>query len=268
MNIRDIQYNRYFLVVADGENFPESACKSAAVFAKGFNKGLALISLAEQNTEAFKQASEAFFRQADYPFICEACTGAIEDLCDLTERTESPMLFIEINPKGRFSKVMTWFKGLRDLRIPFILMKTGMEITDFDHILVPISYLVEEKEKGPYTSNMGRFLKSHIHLLQAKDYGSKTPRNVADITALYDKFKESEPIEYSIVQASKDSFKVDREAVARTAEFDAKMIVISTSRDYGLDDLFFGPKEQHVFQATTVPVMCINPRGDLYVLCW
>ena len=155
MNIRDIQYNRYFLVVADGENFPESACKSAAVFAKGFNKGLALISLAEQNTEAFKQASEAFFRQADYPFICEACTGAIEDLCDLTERTESPMLFIEINPKGRFSKVMTWFKGLRDLRIPFILMKTGMEITDFDHILVPISYLVEEKEKGPYTSNMG-----------------------------------------------------------------------------------------------------------------
>ncbi|MBP5319020.1 MAG: universal stress protein [Paludibacteraceae bacterium] len=268
MNIRDLQFNRYFLVVADGENFPLSACQSAALFAQGFEKGLALVSLAETNSPAFTAAAEAFFADAPYPYLCEACTASTEDLCALSERTESPMLFIEINPKGRFGSSMYWFKALRELRIPFVLTKTGMEIRSFAQVLVPVCYLVEEKEKGPYTANMGRFLKSHIRLLQARDYGTKAQRNVNDITALYDKFSGSEAVSYEVIPAKKDSFKVEREAAARCHEFGADMLVISTSRDYGLDDLIFGPKEQHVFRESPVPVMCINPRGDLYVLCW
>jgi hypothetical protein len=45
------------------------------------------------------------------------------------------------------------------------------------------------------------------------------------------------------------------------------MLIISASRDYGLDDIFFGPKELKVIRQSPVPVMVINPRKDLYTLC-
>jgi hypothetical protein len=67
---------------------------------------------------------------------------------------------------------------------------------------------------------------------------------------------------------SKDSFKVEKEVTLSAIKNGYDMVIISTSRDYGLDDIILGPKEQHIFNATQVPLMCINPRGDLYVLCW
>jgi len=45
------------------------------------------------------------------------------------------------------------------------------------------------------------------------------------------------------------------------------MIIVSASRDYGLDDILFGPKEYHVVKKSDIPVLLVNPRGDLYALC-
>ena len=50
------------------------------------------------------------------------------------------------------------------------------------------------------------------------------------------------------------------------ASYNVSLLMISASRDYGLDDILFGPKELKVIKST-VPVMVINPRGDLYALC-
>ena len=139
-----------------------------------------------------------------------------------------------------------------------------MPLPKFEKILVPVAFLPEEKEKGSYSSNMGRFLGSEIQILQAKDYGTRAQKNVDAITKVYDGFE----LKYSISKASKDSFKVEKEAVEMAMSGEYGMVLITNSRDYGLDDIIFGPKEQHLFKSTTTPLMCINPRGDLYVLCW
>lgn len=263
MNLRELDYSRHFLVVCDGNKFPQRAFEAACIFAKGFEKGLTLLVLGTATNEFRKQASEQTLLD-NKQFIFAECEGSLQEVTDLTERTETPIVFFEIGRKGMFSNPMTLFKGLRELRIPFVLVKEGAPTIHFDRVLVPVCYLAEEKEKAPYTSNMARFLQSVPVILQAKDYGSKTPANVKSITSLYDKFDSK----YEILQAEKDSFKVEKEAAQRALQENAGMVVISTSRDYGLDDLLFGPKELHVFNACPVPLMCINPRGDLYVLCW
>jgi len=263
MNIRELSYSRHFLVVADGKHFPEKAYQAASLFAKAFAKGLTLLALGDASEEFINKA-ESKGQEADYPFIFESCQGTLVDVCDLSERTETPIIFFEITKKGTYSNPMNIFKGLRDLRIPFVMVKEDTSKIDFSNIIVPIGYLPEEKEKAPYSSNMGRFLHSEILLLKANDYGSKTAKNVESIRSLFDKFN----LKYEIRKAVNDSFKVEKEAVSIAAKENAGMVIISTSRDYGLDDMFFGPKELHIFKATTVPLMCINPRGDLYVLCW
>ena len=111
---------------------------------------------------------------------------------------------------------------------------------------------------------MGRFLGSEIQILQAKDYGTRAKKNVDAITKVYDGFE----LKYSVEMGKKDSFKVEKEAVEMAMNGEYGMVLITNSRDYGLDDIIFGPKEQHLFKSTTTPLMCINPRGDLYVLCW
>ena len=264
MNIRDIEFSRNFLVLSDGVHFPASAVKLAAQFADGFQKNLAVVCLNPHPDDAFSMQLEKL--KAERAETCSywCVDGTLDDVIDLTERTETPILFIEISPKGSFSKPMRFFKGLHELRIPFVLVRAGMEIRPMDRVVVPIGYLVEEREKAPYTSNMGRFLDTEIVLLQANDYGSKTPANIQEICKLYNSFK----LRYQIVKAQKDSFKVEREACQKADELVAGMAVFSTSRDYGLDDLLFGPKELDAYQRCPVPAMFINPRKDLYVLCW
>lgn len=263
MNIRDLSYSRHFLVVSDGQEFPSRAMECALQFARGFSKGLTLLSINETVSDAYRSAVAAV-DTTGVNFIDAAADCTFDDLVEMSERTETPIMFFGVTKSGFFSRTMRIFEGLRDLRIPFVLVKHNCEEINLSKILVPVAYLTEEKEKAPYSSNMGRFLKSEIVVLQANDYGTKAARNVEAITKLYDKFE----LKYEVRKARKNSFKVEMEAARMARGEHAGMVVISTSRDYGLDDIIFGPKEKHIVSAATTPVMCINPRGDLYVLCW
>lgn len=264
MNIRELTYNRRFLVLSDGKHFPTKALESARQFANGFEKGFCLLALCDDVDENFDNRARQYANSCKEDFQYNVCSGTLPDVCDTSERTETPIIFVETAKNSKFSKVMTIFKAFRNLRIPYVIIKEDCQEINFTEILVPVTYLPEEKEKAPYSCNMGRFLHSRITVLQAKDYGSKTPANVKAITGFYDKFN----LDYTVRQATKDSFKVEMEAVQLAKETNAGMVVISTSRDYGLDDLIFGPKEEHIYKISTKPLMCINPRGDLYVLCW
>lgn len=265
MNIREIEYCRHFLVIAHGDYFPKNAFTAAKIFAQGFKKGLTLLIWESKMSDEFSvELEEEKKSLADTPFICESIDGGFSDIVEMTERTETPMIFIEFSKKRGFYRPNNFFKGFRDLRIPFIMLKDNMSIPDFRKILVPVAFLPEEKEKGSYSSNMGRFLSSEIHILQAKDYGTRAQKNVDAITKVYDGFN----LNYTVSKGSKDSFKIEKEAVEMASNGDYGMVLISNSRDYGIDDIIFGPKEQHLFKSTSTPLMCINPRGDLYVLCW
>ncbi len=264
MNIRELTYNRRFLVLSDGRHFPVKALEAANMFATGYQKSFCLLALCDNVDADFENLARQYEAAHADNFMYSACSGDLQDVCDLAERTETPIIFVETAKNSRFSNIMPVFKAFRSLRIPYVILKSNGKDIDFSKVLVPVAFLPEEKEKAPYSCNMGRFLKSEITVLQAKDYGSKTPANVRSITTFYDKFE----LPYTVMPAKKDSYKVELEAVKMANEDNYGMVVISTSRDYGLDDIFFGPKELKLYKTSQVPLMCINPRGDLYVLCW
>ncbi len=264
MNLRELTYSRQFLVVADGKHFPASALQLASQFAQGFEKGLFLLVWNETCSYEFAQQWTSAIATLTCPVDMGCYTGTYDDLIAMTERTETPMVFFEVSKHSQFNKVMPIFKGLRTLRIPFLLTKEGMPIQPLSNIAVPVCFLPEEKEKAPYSSNMGRFLQSTLHLIVANDYGTRAQKNAAAIASLYDKFN----LNYTTEKGKKDSFKVEKEVATQAVAKGYNMVIISTSRDYGWDDIILGPKEQHIFEKSQVPLMCINPRGDLYVLCW
>ena len=139
-------------------------------------------------------------------------------------------------------------------------------------ILVPVTMLEEEVYKAEICTYLARKMGAHIILLRANDYGSKAKRNTQRIITHIQSIAErtGETISHEERVAKSDSFHIHKEIVGAQVMRqlgDQAMILLTASREYGLDDWVFGPPEQYVIRKSLVPVMLVNPRADLFSLC-
>jgi nucleotide-binding universal stress UspA family protein len=181
---------------------------------------------------------------------------------DFCETNEVSFLIIQ-QLKYNSKNIQKTLNVCRQLRIPYSLLAINQAITSIKNTLVPINFLEEELEKAQFASAFGRFCNAKIHLLQANDYGSKAELNTTRIQELLTKFD----LQVIRTKAKTDSFKVDFEALNIANQSQTDLILITASREYGLDDLIFGPRELKLLKKSTTPLLLINPRGDLYALC-
>lgn len=138
-------------------------------------------------------------------------------------------------------------------------------------ILVPVTMLEEEVYKAEICTYLARKTGAHLILLRANDYGSKAKRNtqriITHIQTIAD--RTGETITYEERVAKGDSFHIHKELhqlpIANNQY--PNLILLTASREYGLDDWLFGPPEQYVIRKSEVPVMLVNPRADLFSLC-
>lgn len=157
-------------------------------------------------------------------------------------------------------------------------------------ILVPVTMLEEEVYKAEICTYLARKTGAHLILLRANDYGSKAQRNTQRIITHIQTIAErtGETITYEERVAKGDSFHIHKEIVGdqairllgdrapqnatnvsgNSAEAIGRgLVLLTASREYGLDDWLFGPPEQYVIRHSQVPVMLVNPRADLFSLC-
>ena len=141
-------------------------------------------------------------------------------------------------------------------------------------ILVPVTMLEEEVYKAEICTYLARKTGAHLILLRANDYGSKAKRNTQRIITHIQTVAErtGETITYEERVAKGDSFHIHKELHTYTSlpfreGTGVGLIILTASREYGLDDWLFGPPEQYVIRKSEVPVMLVNPRADLFSLC-
>ena len=157
----------------------------------------------------------------------------------------------------------------REERRPYVFVTNTMNIKPLHRLLVPVSMLEEETYKAEICTYLARKTGAHIILLQANDYGSHARQNVNRIVTHIKAVMErtGENISYEVAQAKKDSFSLVSEASECQRDFRHDLLILTASRDYGLDDILFGPPERKAIQRALVPVMLVNPREDLFSLC-
>lgn len=176
---------------------------------------------------------------------------------------------IRIECENNARVIQHHLNALREERKPYVFITKTMNIKPLRRLLVPVSMLEEETYKAEIGTYLARKTGAHIILLQANDYGSHARQNVNRIVTHIKAVSErtGEPISYEIAQARKDSFKLTQEAAERQRDFQHDLLILTASRDYGLDDILFGPPERKAIQKALVPVMLVNPREDLFSLC-
>jgi hypothetical protein len=224
---------------------------SAAALATSLGKELAVCCQTEDN----------LLPDAHYTFL-KAPEKGFEQVAELCEQNDVSFLFIQL-PTTKLSALKKMLESCRDLRIPYIFFKDHYPVLNLSKVFLPVNFLEEELEKAQFAAAFGRFCNASVLVLQANDYGSKAATNVAKMKELFDKF--SFPVTVEI--AKSDSFKVEKEAVQRAENENAGLVIVSASREYGLDDVIFGCKEYHLVRKSTVPLLLVNPRADLYTLC-
>ncbi|MDR1679627.1 MAG: hypothetical protein LBR81_07610 [Prevotellaceae bacterium] len=260
----------HIFVFTSHEEYPASAVALAQQFSRGYEKPLCFVSFLDKKIKASKSEIEAIHRQwlnelapqCELPPASHILDSRV-DFQAFMERAEASIVIFQLSENAGYNKVMPLLKMCRELRVPYIFSKPYFEPAELQKILVPVSFLVEDREKGVFANSLGRWFGAELLLMPAKDYGTKARQNTHAICSLLDKYNLS----YKFIEAMKDSFKVELEAIRRTGELGADLTLISASREYGLDDIVFGPKELACINEASVPVMLINPRADLYVLC-
>ena len=139
-------------------------------------------------------------------------------------------------------------------------------------ILVPITMLEEEVYKAEICTYLARKTGAHLILLRANDYGSKAIQNTQRIITHIQTISErtGTSISYEERVAKGDSFHIHKELhtiLPLEGGDRGGLILLTASREYGVDDWLFGPPEQYVIRHCQVPVMLVNPRSDLFSLC-
>ena len=132
--------------------------------------------------------------------------------------------------------------------------------------------LEEEVYKAEICTYLARKTGAHLILLRANDYGSKALHNTQRIITHIQTVSErtGTPISYEERVAKGDSFHIHKELATLSTTLQDKdniLLLLTASREYGVDDWLFGPPEQYVIRHSQVPVMLINPRSDLFSLC-
>ena len=179
----------------------------------------------------------------------------------------------------------------REERRPYVITTPlTSSLSPLTSILVPVTMLEEEVYKAEICTYLARKTGAHLILLRANDYGSKAKRNTQRIITHIQTIAErtGETITYEERVAKGDSFHIHKEivgdqvirllgdrapqnATSISGNPDEAMrgglILLTASREYGLDDWLFGPPEQYVICHSPVPVMLVNPRADLFSLC-
>lgn len=188
-------------------------------------------------------------------------TGELDYIDSIVDDKDAALLVIGLNHNH---EIQSYLNKCRQLRVPYIFVKNELNTNyTIESILLPITNLEEEREKGPYASSFARHFECNIQFYQPNDYGSKAATNIEAMKVLFHSFN----LTYTTIKGKKDSSNIELETAQTHINTPNSLLIISASRDYGLDDLIFGPKERKILKTTNIPTMLINPRGDLYALC-
>lgn len=186
--------------------------------------------------------------------------GLMEDLADKYEAV------LIISRASRFQKLSG---VLRVSPIPFLFVnETRTEIPEYKKIVLPVDLRKETKDAVLWASYFARFNNSGVNVLAATDKNKENIRsvtkNILSIKNLFSKLN----IAVKVFKGKQNSLNIQFEALELAKSSGADLIIVLGSSYISFIDLLIGlPEKKMIKKAGDLPVLIINPRKDMYILC-
>lgn len=239
-------------------------------FAERLGKGLIVLSVSKEGVgDWIKQYGVPFIGlKGDWKTAIDGLPTALGGVLAVTAVDLSA-------PRTSITNPATMLKCFRDCKIAYLAVngqrsEVGSQWPE--STVLSLDHRRESKEKLIWASYMVRFIGSKLTVATPdyKDDGfrEKLRNNLLSLK----KFYTSLGIEYSTATIPSSSFKSPDLLLTESPTLiskDSTLLIAMTTdrRDRDLGDLLGGTTERKLLQRSQIPILFLNQRDDLYVLC-
>jgi nucleotide-binding universal stress UspA family protein len=228
---------------------------------------LAHIVSKKEEVEKFKgilevYALEAFKKFSIKPRVIVKQGTIFSSIGEIADELDAEMVIMGTHGmKGMQKLTGSWaLKVIVSSKVPFVVVQSPPEANNFEHIVFPVDFRREDKEKVNALIYLYKHFNSKIHIIKTEKSDKRLLKGVNANIAFTRKILEQKNVKYDIVSApGKKSFA--KETIDYAVSIKAELIVIMTTKNIGLADYVMGADEQYIIaNSAKIPVMCINPR--------
>jgi nucleotide-binding universal stress UspA family protein len=131
----------------------------------------------------------------------------------------------------------------------------------FHHIVFPIDFRVENKEKLAMAIFMGKYFDSRIHILKTVSVDKSLTRKTNINLNFAVKHLIQNNVDYEIHEAPHG--KLAQYTVEFAHKINADLILIMTTKNITMADYMLGASEQQIIaNSSHIPVCCVNPHAS------
>jgi len=262
----------------------DSIINNAVCLAKMLDKGLILLHISDSlytkvNTlQAEKRLQELNSNIKDISFhsYCAIEGKTQEILYSIPELLSGVLLVSAIdknvtkNSKQKYAnEPKTLLKNLYTSRIAyFIVPQNQINPLPFDKVILTIDNMRESKEKVLWASYFGRFANSDIivyyHNYKDEFFRQQLHYNIKFVMRMFDNLK----LKYKLNLSPDSKTFVDYQAIDYAKKENAGLVICQTTKNKDWTNIFLGIKEEKtIANNQDMPILFVNPREDLFVLC-
>lgn len=265
------------IALVDDTEFGSVSLSHAFKFARIFNADLCVIQPKTSEISAkirlkIEQLNAEFADDVKTLIFTPEISGIIHK--NIFQYAEAQNAIILVLPASR-TKGETLFthktalKLIQKSRIPCVVTGLMLPAADaYKNVVLPLDSLRQSKEKSLWAGYFSRFYKATVHILIASYADEYLKDKVLGNLKFTQKIYANLEIDYKIHNVGAIKEDIDEYALTFAPQVNGTLVLVMTTRFFTVLDLFLGPSELKVIaNPQQLPVMCINQRDDLYVLC-
>ena len=272
--------DQFVIAYLNNLDFAETCIEHSVQIAKILNKGLILLHIydplltgvgVDEAERKLKELNSQISETQMHSYI--SLKGETKEVIGkLGQLLNAVVIVSSINPeetkKNKADNPKTLLKNMEPSRVAYMICNQKRSIVDYSKVLLPLNNARESKEKTLWASYFARCFQSEITLFYRtyKDslYQKQLNLNLAFARKMLGQF--------NIIPSnhkSEDRKKLlDLQALDYADKENYGVIICQTTKDKSLFDRIKGLEEGKVLKnLKDKPILFLNPRDDLFVLC-
>lgn len=272
--------DQFVIAYLNNLDFAETCIEHSVQIAKILNKGLILLHIydplltkvgVDEAESKLKELNSQITETQLHSYI--SLKGETKEVIGkLGQLLNAVVIVSSINTeetnKNKADNPITLLKNMETSRVAYMICNQKRSIVDYSKVLLPLNNARESKEKTLWASYFARFFQSEITLFYRtyKDslYQKQLNLNLAFARKMLGQF--------NIIPSnhkSEDRKKLlDLQALDYADKENYGVIICQTTKDKSLFDRIKGLEEEKVLKnLKDKPILFLNPRDDLFVLC-
>lgn len=259
------------VALVDHSAFGMTAAEHGLKFAEIFKAELLLVACYAQ-VNAEKVAQTLRLKNENIPIIIQK-VGKLnhKDFHATLEELNAILMVLSVSKNKGLSyfSAKSALKIISKLRIPSVVCGTKPpEENAYKDVMLPLNIYRQAKEKSLWAGYFSRFYDATVHVLYTVYKDEYLKNRLYENAKFTEKLYENLEVNYKNHVIEKVKQEIDEFAVDYAKQIGASLILVMTTRYYSIFDYLFGPVELKIMtNEHEIPIMLINQRDDLYVLC-